>query len=103
MVKAQQTSSARVTSLRADLGIMLYGFPSFSSQKSPNFADAVTISNLSPGMFKFQLTVTDDAGQTDSAEVSVLVLTPEQSLREYTSFISACFQTSYFQPFRHSL
>ncbi|XP_056624464.1 kunitz-type protease inhibitor 1a [Triplophysa dalaica] len=56
------------------------GDPSVVMAKSPNFVDAVTISNLSPGMFKFQLTVTDDAGQTDSAEVSVLVLTPEQSL-----------------------
>ncbi|XP_067310988.1 kunitz-type protease inhibitor 1a isoform X2 [Pseudorasbora parva] len=45
-----------------------------------HFKDAVTVSNLSPGMYKFRLTVTDNAGQTDSAEVSVLVLTPEQSL-----------------------
>ncbi|XP_051578821.1 kunitz-type protease inhibitor 1-like [Myxocyprinus asiaticus] len=44
------------------------------------FEDAVMISNLSPGMYKFRLTVTDDGGQTGSAEVSVLVLTPEQSL-----------------------
>lgn len=43
----------------------------------------MTVSNLSPGMYKFRLTVTDDAGQTGSTEVSVLVLTPEQSLREY--------------------
>lgn len=45
-----------------------------------HFEDAVIISNLSPGMYKFRLTVTDDAGQTGSTEVSVLVLTPEQSL-----------------------
>uniref|UniRef100_A0A672JSL9 Kunitz-type protease inhibitor 1-like n=1 Tax=Sinocyclocheilus grahami TaxID=75366 RepID=A0A672JSL9_SINGR len=44
------------------------------------FEDSVTVSNLSPGMYKFRLTVTDDADQTGSAEVSVLVLTPEQSL-----------------------
>ncbi|CAM4642360.1 unnamed protein product [Leuciscus chuanchicus] len=44
------------------------------------FKDSVTVSNLSPGMYKFRLTVTDDAGQTGSTEVSVLVLTPEQSL-----------------------
>lgn len=48
-----------------------------------HFEDSVTVSNLSPGMYKFRLTVTDDAGQTGSAEVSILVLTPEQSLREY--------------------
>uniref|UniRef100_A0A671M4W7 Kunitz-type protease inhibitor 1-like n=1 Tax=Sinocyclocheilus anshuiensis TaxID=1608454 RepID=A0A671M4W7_9TELE len=44
------------------------------------FVDSVTVSNLSPGMYKFRLMVTDDADQTGSAEVSVLVLTPEQSL-----------------------
>ncbi|TRY92465.1 hypothetical protein DNTS_028172 [Danionella cerebrum] len=45
-----------------------------------HFEDAVTVSNLLPGLYKFKLTVTDDAGQKGSAEVSVLVLTPEQSL-----------------------
>lgn len=55
---------------------------SFFCQKG-HFVDAVTVSNLSPGMYKFRLTVTDDAGQTGSTEVSVLVLTPEQSLRKY--------------------
>ncbi|XP_073683065.1 kunitz-type protease inhibitor 1a isoform X1 [Garra rufa] len=44
------------------------------------FEDSVTVSNLSPGMYKFRLTVTDDADQTGTAEVSILVLTPEQSL-----------------------
>lgn len=44
------------------------------------FVDSVTVSNLSPGMYKFRLTVTDDADQTASAELSILVLTPEQSL-----------------------
>nr|AAI52671.1 Spint1a protein [Danio rerio] len=45
-----------------------------------HFADSVTVSNLSPGMYKFRLTVSDEAGQTGSAEVSILVLTQEQSL-----------------------
>nr|AAI55205.1 Serine protease inhibitor, Kunitz type 1 b [Danio rerio] len=45
-----------------------------------HFADSVTVSNLSPGMYKFRLTVSDEAGQTGSAEVSILVLTREQSL-----------------------
>lgn len=58
---------------------MLFEDPSVVMTKT-NFPDAVTISNLSPGMYKFRLTVTDEAGQTDSAEISVLVLTPEQSL-----------------------
>ncbi len=43
----------------------------------------MTVSELSPGLYKFRLTVTDDADQTGSTEVSVLVLTPEQSQREY--------------------
>lgn len=34
-------------------------------------------------MYKFQLTVTDSAGQSDSTKVTILVLTPEQSEREY--------------------
>lgn len=59
---------------------MVSGDPSAVVSKSPAFEDAVTISNLSPGKFMFRLTVTDEAGQTDSAEVSVLVLTPEESL-----------------------
>lgn len=33
-------------------------------------------------MYKFQLTVTDSIGQSDSTQVTVLVLTPEQSERE---------------------
>ncbi|XP_064182107.1 kunitz-type protease inhibitor 1a isoform X1 [Anguilla rostrata] len=44
-----------------------------------NFADQVIVSNLSSGVYKFQLTVTDTAGQSDTAEVTILVLTPEQS------------------------
>ncbi|XP_053489568.1 dyslexia-associated protein KIAA0319-like [Ictalurus furcatus] len=45
------------------------------------FNDEVRVSNLSAGVYKFRLTVTGDAGQSDSAEVTVLVLTPEQSHR----------------------
>ncbi|XP_043088290.1 kunitz-type protease inhibitor 1a isoform X2 [Puntigrus tetrazona] len=55
------------------------GDPSAVIREGP-FNDSVTVSNLSPGMYKFRLTVTDNAGQTGAAEVSVLVLTPEQSL-----------------------
>ncbi|KAF4101843.1 kunitz-type protease inhibitor 1a [Onychostoma macrolepis] len=58
---------------------MVSGDPSAVMTKGP-FEDSVTVSNLSPGMYKFRLMVTDDADQTASAEVSVLVLTPEQSL-----------------------
>ncbi|KAJ8341431.1 hypothetical protein SKAU_G00337220 [Synaphobranchus kaupii] len=41
--------------------------------------DQVMVSNLSSGVYKFQLTVTDSIGQSSTAEVTVLVLTPEQS------------------------
>ena len=35
------------------------------------------LSNLQPGSYSFQLTVTDSNDQSDSAEVNVLVLSPE--------------------------
>ncbi|XP_067099927.1 kunitz-type protease inhibitor 1a [Osmerus mordax] len=44
-----------------------------------SFDDEISVSNLTPGMYKFKLTVTDSSGQTDSTVVTVLVLTPEQS------------------------
>ncbi|XP_059374396.1 kunitz-type protease inhibitor 1-like [Carassius carassius] len=59
--------------------VQVSGDPSAVINKG-QFEDSVTVSNLSPGMYKFKLTVTDDANQTGSAEVAVLVLTPEQSL-----------------------
>ncbi|KAI9528252.1 hypothetical protein NQZ68_021893 [Dissostichus eleginoides] len=39
--------------------------------------DQVQLSNLQPGSYSFQLTVTDSNDQSDSAEVNVLVLSPE--------------------------
>lgn len=50
-----------------------------------NFKDQIMVSNLTSGVYKFQLTVTDTIGQSDSIKVTVLVLTPEQSEREYVS------------------
>ncbi|KAK3538062.1 hypothetical protein QTP70_027413 [Hemibagrus guttatus] len=44
-----------------------------------NFADEVKVSGLSSGVYKFMLTVTDSAGQSDSTVITLLVLTPEQS------------------------
>ncbi|KAM6961308.1 kunitz-type protease inhibitor 1a [Aplochiton taeniatus] len=41
--------------------------------------DQMIVSNLSSGIYKFQLTVTDTSGQSDSTVVTVLVLTPEES------------------------
>ncbi|XP_074853104.1 kunitz-type protease inhibitor 1 isoform X2 [Carettochelys insculpta] len=41
--------------------------------------DQVEISNLLEGVYVFQLTVTDSAGQQDSSNITVMVLTPEQT------------------------
>lgn len=58
------------------------GYLSVAMQKT-NFEDQIMVSNLTSGVYKFQLTVTDNIGQSDSIKVTVLVLTPEQSEREY--------------------
>ncbi len=73
----------------------------FFWQKGP-FVDSVTVSNLSPGMYKFRLTVTDDADQTASAELSILVLTPEQSLREYMKTHAVCLLHLFYSFFNPS-
>ncbi|XP_072545852.1 kunitz-type protease inhibitor 1a isoform X1 [Salminus brasiliensis] len=57
---------------------MVSGNPSAVIEKS-NFPDQVIVSKLSAGLYKFRLTVTDNAGQSDSTEITVLVLTPEQT------------------------
>ncbi|KAM6968547.1 kunitz-type protease inhibitor 1a [Tautogolabrus adspersus] len=43
------------------------------------YDDQIVVANLTSGVYKFQLTVTDTIGQSDSTKVTVLVLTPEQS------------------------
>ncbi|KAF3844725.1 hypothetical protein F7725_007888 [Dissostichus mawsoni] len=57
---------------------MLTAYPNAVIEKT-NFDDQIIVSNLSSGVYKFQLTVTDAIGQSDSTKVTVLVLTPEQS------------------------
>uniref|UniRef100_A0A8D3DNU5 Kunitz-type protease inhibitor 1-like n=1 Tax=Scophthalmus maximus TaxID=52904 RepID=A0A8D3DNU5_SCOMX len=42
--------------------------------------DQMRLSNLQPGEYVFQLTVTDSNGQSDDAEVTVHVLSPERSM-----------------------
>ncbi|CAL8286171.1 unnamed protein product [Lota lota] len=44
-----------------------------------HFKDEVTVTNLTSGVYKFQLTVVDAIGQSDATLVTVLVLNPEQS------------------------
>ncbi|XP_056250466.1 kunitz-type protease inhibitor 1a [Seriola aureovittata] len=57
---------------------MLTGYPYAVIEKT-SFDDQIIVSNLTSGVYKFQLTVTDTIGQSDSIKVTVLVLTPEQS------------------------
>lgn len=45
------------------------------------YPDQRVLSNLYPGLYEFQLTVTDSADQSDWASVTVLVLTAEQAER----------------------
>ncbi|KAI5627581.1 serine peptidase inhibitor, Kunitz type 1 b precursor, partial [Silurus asotus] len=47
--------------------------------KNTQFLDQRLLSNLYPGVYRFQLRVTDSAGQSDNASVTILVLTQEQS------------------------
>ncbi|KAI4875153.1 hypothetical protein NFI96_013021 [Prochilodus magdalenae] len=58
--------------------VMVSGNPSAVIEKT-TFPDQVMVSKMFPGLYKFRLTVTDTVGQTDSVEVTVLVLTPEQT------------------------
>ncbi|KAM9571092.1 uncharacterized protein ACWYII_046454 isoform 5-T5 [Salvelinus alpinus] len=51
------------------------------------FDDQVIVSKLTSGVYKFQLTVTDSSGKSDQTQITVLVLTPEQS--EGTGTIAA--------------
>ncbi|KAF5888763.1 kunitz-type protease inhibitor 1-like [Clarias magur] len=44
-----------------------------------HFVDQCRLSNLYPGVYRFRLLVTDSAGQSDTASVTVLVLTQEQA------------------------
>ncbi|XP_044021462.1 kunitz-type protease inhibitor 1a isoform X2 [Siniperca chuatsi] len=57
---------------------MLTVYPHAVIEKT-SFDDQIIVSNLTSGIYKFQLTVIDTIGQSDSTKVTVLVLTPEQS------------------------
>ncbi|XP_039992953.1 kunitz-type protease inhibitor 1a isoform X2 [Xiphias gladius] len=57
---------------------MLTGYPD-AVIETTQFDDQIIVSNLTSGVYNFQLTVTDTIGQSDSTKVTILVLTPEQS------------------------
>ncbi|KAK7133505.1 hypothetical protein R3I94_015400 [Phoxinus phoxinus] len=59
---------------------LILGEQSVQMEKT-DFSDQIRVSNLMPGVYEFKLTVTDSADHSDSDQVSVLVLTPEQSER----------------------
>ncbi|XP_031598228.2 kunitz-type protease inhibitor 1a isoform X1 [Oreochromis aureus] len=57
---------------------MLTEYP-YAVYEDSQYKDQMVVSNLTSGKYMFQLTVTDTIGQSDSTDVKVLVLTPEQS------------------------
>ncbi|XP_018583244.1 kunitz-type protease inhibitor 1a [Scleropages formosus] len=57
---------------------LVSGNPSIVIDKT-NLPDQVKVSNLTPGVYKFELTVVDSIGQSNSAVVKIIVLTLEQS------------------------
>ncbi|XP_035530461.1 kunitz-type protease inhibitor 1a isoform X3 [Morone saxatilis] len=57
---------------------MLTKYP-YAVMEKTSFEDQIVVSNLTSGVYKFQLTVIDTIGQSDSTKITVLVLTPEQS------------------------
>ncbi|XP_037603054.1 kunitz-type protease inhibitor 1a [Sebastes umbrosus] len=84
VVQPQDTLTLNGLQSKDDMGIvsfqwqMLTGYPYAVIEKTI-FDDEISVSNLTSGMYKFQLTVTDTIGQSDLTKVTVLVLTPEQS------------------------
>ncbi|XP_061700571.1 kunitz-type protease inhibitor 1a [Syngnathoides biaculeatus] len=84
VVQPQDTVTLNGLESKDDEGIasymwqMLTEYPYAIIEKT-KFVDQIIVSNLTSGIYKFQLTVTDTIGQSDSTEVTVLVLTPEQS------------------------
>uniref|UniRef100_V9KSN1 Kunitz-type protease inhibitor 1-like protein n=1 Tax=Callorhinchus milii TaxID=7868 RepID=V9KSN1_CALMI len=59
--------------------ILVEGDPSVGKQGTKN-PDEIEVTNLKVGLYVFQLTVTDSIGQNTSANISITVLSPAQSL-----------------------
>ncbi|RVE57071.1 hypothetical protein OJAV_G00212720 [Oryzias javanicus] len=84
VVQANETVTLHGIQSKDDKGIVTYlwemlSLYPFAVIEKTKYADQVLVSNLTAGRYKFNLTVTDTIGQSDSTVVTVLVLTPEQS------------------------
>lgn len=53
-------------------------------RQETNQTDTVKLTNLKEGSYLFLLTITDTHGETSKANVSVIVITPEMSISEYS-------------------
>ncbi|XP_041669488.1 kunitz-type protease inhibitor 1a [Cheilinus undulatus] len=84
VVQPQDTLMLNGMASKDDKGIVSYQWQMLTTYpyaviEKTSFEDQIEVSNLTSGVYKFQLTVTDTIGQFDSTKVTVLVLTPEQS------------------------
>ncbi|KAM6954064.1 kunitz-type protease inhibitor 1b [Aplochiton taeniatus] len=76
-IESQAPQDKKITNYEWSL---LSGDPAVAMEKT-NLDDQVMVSNLQPGVYVFQLEVTDSSHQTATAKVTVLVLSEEQSER----------------------
>ncbi|XP_051816753.1 kunitz-type protease inhibitor 1-like [Acanthochromis polyacanthus] len=74
-IESLALNDARIT----DYSWSLQSGDSGVKMEKTDLPDQVKLSNLQPGYYVFQLTVTDSDGQSDNTNVKVLVLSPEMS------------------------
>ncbi|XP_048710983.1 kunitz-type protease inhibitor 1 isoform X2 [Caretta caretta] len=81
-VQPQEPVLLRGTESSDDHGIVSYDWKLLLGDTSvvvEKGSDQAEISNLQEGQYVFQLTVTDSAGQQDSSNITIMVLTAEQT------------------------